>query len=48
MALAQRLYEDNNTSIEDICRTLHVSRSTLYRYLAAGKRAATKGGEAKQ
>jgi DNA invertase Pin-like site-specific DNA recombinase len=49
VALAQRLYEDKNTSIDDICRTLRVSRATLYRYLAAGKRqAAMKGGEQSQ
>src|SRR3954470_20438884 len=45
--LAQRLYEDKKNSIYDICRTLRVSRATLYRYLAAGKRrpVAVKGGE---
>ncbi len=46
VALAQRLYEDKDNSIDDICQTLRVSRATLYRYLAVGKRqAATKGGE---
>jgi DNA invertase Pin-like site-specific DNA recombinase len=33
VALAQRLYEDKKNSIDDICRTLRVSRSTLYRYV---------------
>ncbi len=33
VALAQALYEDKNNSIADICATLRVSRSTLYRYL---------------
>ena len=38
VALAQALYEDKNNSIADICSTLRVSRSTLYRYLGAGVR----------
>ena len=33
VALAQRLYDDPDNSIEDICKTLRVSRSTLYRYI---------------
>ena len=33
VALAQRLYDDKNISIDDICKTLRVSRSTLYRYV---------------
>lgn len=33
VALAQTLYNDKNNSIGDICRTLHISRSTLYRYI---------------
>lgn len=33
VGLAQALYNDKNTSIADICRTLKVSRATLYRYL---------------
>jgi DNA invertase Pin-like site-specific DNA recombinase len=49
VALAQRLYEDRSNSIDDICRTLRVSRATLYRYLAAGTRQqALKGGESNQ
>src|SRR4051794_7703524 len=46
VALVQRLYEDKDNTIDDICRTLRVSRATLYRYLAAGKRqaAAPTGG----
>jgi DNA invertase Pin-like site-specific DNA recombinase len=35
VALAQRLYDDTTNSIDDICRTLRVSRSTLYRYIKA-------------
>jgi DNA invertase Pin-like site-specific DNA recombinase len=33
VALTQRLYDDTTNSIDDICRTLRVSRSTLYRYI---------------
>jgi DNA invertase Pin-like site-specific DNA recombinase len=33
VALAQRLYDDTTNSIDDICKTLRVSRSTLYRYI---------------
>jgi AcrR family transcriptional regulator len=33
VALARRLYDDPANSIGDICRTLGVSRSTLYRHL---------------
>jgi DNA invertase Pin-like site-specific DNA recombinase len=37
VALARALYDDPSHSIADICRTLRVSRSTLYRYIAAGR-----------
>src|SRR6266581_8045662 len=33
VALAQSLYDDKTNSIDDICKTLHISRSTLYRYI---------------
>ena len=33
VALAQKLYDDTTNSIDDICKTLRVSRSTLYRYI---------------
>jgi DNA invertase Pin-like site-specific DNA recombinase len=33
VALAQRLYDDKTNAIADICKTLRVSRSTLYRYV---------------
>ncbi len=36
VAMAQALYKDKTHSIEDICKTLKVSRATLYRYLKAG------------
>ena len=33
LAMARSLYNDKNNSIEDICKTLGISRATLYRYL---------------
>ncbi len=35
--MAQALYNDKANSIADICRTLRVSRSTLYRSVKAGR-----------
>ncbi len=35
IAMAKKLYADQTNSIADICRTLHISRATLYRYLKA-------------
>ncbi len=35
VAIARSLYSDKSNSIEDICRTLRISRPTLYRYLKA-------------
>ena len=35
IAMAKKLYADKSNSIDDICRTLHISRATLYRYLKA-------------
>jgi DNA invertase Pin-like site-specific DNA recombinase len=35
IAMAKKLYADKTNSIADICRTLHISRATLYRYLKA-------------
>src|SRR5947199_5281728 len=32
-AIAQQLYNDKNNSITDICKTLNISRATLYRYI---------------
>src|SRR5579872_6240968 len=31
--LAQSLYDDKNNTIDEICKTLHISRATLYRYI---------------
>src|SRR5947208_10006410 len=33
VALAQSLYENRNNTIDEICKTLHISRATLYRYI---------------
>src|SRR5256712_7435145 len=33
VALAQSLYDDRNNTIDEICKTLNVSRATLYRYI---------------
>lgn len=33
VALAQRLFADRSNSIQEICSTLGISRSTLYRYV---------------
>jgi DNA invertase Pin-like site-specific DNA recombinase len=32
-ALSQSRYENKNNTIEEICKTLHISRATLYRYI---------------
>jgi DNA invertase Pin-like site-specific DNA recombinase len=39
IALALRLVEDSKHSIDDICSTLGISRSTLYRYVREAKKA---------
>jgi DNA invertase Pin-like site-specific DNA recombinase len=33
MAMAQALYENKNNTIDEICKTLNISRVTLYRYI---------------
>jgi DNA invertase Pin-like site-specific DNA recombinase len=35
VTMAKKLYADHTNSIRDICRTLQISRATLYRYLKA-------------
>ena len=35
VVLAQSLYDSKNNTIEEICKTLNVSRATLYRYIKA-------------
>src|SRR5712691_13144316 len=37
VAIAQALYNDKSNAIADICKTLHISRSTLYRYVKTPK-----------
>src|SRR3989454_7665989 len=37
VALAQSLYENRNNTIDEICKTLHISRATLYRYIQTSK-----------
>ena len=34
--IAQALYNDKTNSVADICRTLRISRATLYRYVKTG------------
>src|SRR5947209_20194613 len=43
VALAQSLYENRDNTIEEICKTLNVSRATLYRYIQTSKASTTKG-----
>jgi DNA invertase Pin-like site-specific DNA recombinase len=38
VALALRLFEDPNHSVDDICSTLGISRSTFYRYIREAKK----------
>ncbi len=38
IAMAQALYNDKTNTIADICKTLHISKATLYRYIKAGTR----------
>jgi DNA invertase Pin-like site-specific DNA recombinase len=35
--MAQRLYNDKNNTIDEICKTLNISRATLYRYIKTGE-----------
>ncbi len=37
VAMAKKLYGDKTNKISEICKTLHISRATLYRYLRLGK-----------
>src|ERR687896_386401 len=38
LSIAQALYNNKENSIAEICRTLKVSRATLYRYIKTGER----------
>src|SRR5436309_12696243 len=33
VAMAQSIYDDKNNTIDEICKTLNISRATLYRYI---------------
>src|SRR5918996_152233 len=37
ITLAQSLYNDKNNTIDEICKTLNISRTTLYRYIKTGE-----------
>src|SRR5207249_21678 len=37
ITLAQSLYNDKNNTIDEICKTLNISRATLYRYIKTPK-----------
>jgi DNA invertase Pin-like site-specific DNA recombinase len=39
VALARKLYADGSIPVREICATLHIGRSTLYRYLQDERRA---------
>ncbi len=38
VAIAKALYANKQNSVAEICRTLRISRATLYRYVKAGNR----------
>jgi DNA invertase Pin-like site-specific DNA recombinase len=40
--LAQKMYDDPENTIEDICRAMGVSRATLYRYITPSSRKAVR------
>src|SRR5260221_1786260 len=33
IALARKLYDDQDMTVQEICEQLHISKSTLYRYV---------------
>jgi DNA invertase Pin-like site-specific DNA recombinase len=39
--IAQALYDDKSNAISDICKTLNISRATLYRYIQTEKKEST-------
>lgn len=43
--MARQLHADPTNSIQDICKTLGVSRATLYRYLESDSKVTRKGAE---
>jgi predicted transcriptional regulator YheO len=44
VAIAQALYDDDSHSIDDIYKTLRVSRSTLYRYIRVKRKSPARDG----
>ena len=38
VTMAQLLYDDKTNTIDDICKTLNISRATLYRYVRTGQK----------
>jgi DNA invertase Pin-like site-specific DNA recombinase len=42
VAMAKRLYRDRTLSIPEICKTLNISKATLYRWVNAGSGNVTK------
>ena len=36
VAMVQALYNDKNNTVDEICKTLNISRATLYRYIKTG------------
>jgi DNA invertase Pin-like site-specific DNA recombinase len=41
--MVKKLYADKTTPIKDICKSFHISRMTLWRYVNVGPRAARVG-----
>jgi DNA invertase Pin-like site-specific DNA recombinase len=44
VAIAQALYNDKTNSINDICKTLNISRATLYRNIRVGQKTSISTG----
>jgi DNA invertase Pin-like site-specific DNA recombinase len=44
ITLAQSLYNDKNNTIDEICKTLNISRATLYRYIQVTAAASATNG----
>ncbi len=48
LVLAKTLYEGGTTDVATICRTLGISRATLYRYLKPGTGEHLTGSDARR
>jgi DNA invertase Pin-like site-specific DNA recombinase len=44
IALARKLYSDQNMPVQEICETLHIERATLYRYVVKKTDKVGQGG----